>query len=793
MLLAVTTGIVAGSSTDHPSQIFIIGIVALPFLLLTAFLVRKQALALLASTLLAAICFGTVLISASRIQHDRSLLVHASQTFDTEIALTGIVDNVSDDGSYFRLACDTLIAHGNRQAVDGEAAGIFLRINDSTAPTKLTRGMTVTVFGDLVPLGERRNPYTFNYDEYLRANERIEATMFCDSYYDIVVRDSISSGTYDDILGFFSRLRMDAKETIGSLVSDTVVRGFLLAMVLGERKALSDEVWEDFQNAGLSHILVVSGFNLGLISWALYIVLRMLRLGRREIRIALVMIGTLCYGALIGPQPSVVRAVIVVELILIAKLLERKADLTNLTAGAALLDLVLDPIHLFDISFQLSYSAVFSLTLIAPALDRFFFPQEDRERRWYDMFTKGAIGTTAILLGTMPIVLFHFHQVSAISIVTNFLAIPLASIATILSMVLLSLAFISTWLASVYVDVVSFAIYLIRAIASFANDVPFAVIRLPHPSVIFVFVYVLSLLYIIRAPTGRMAVGRCLMVVVLTLSLTSTGMGVANTLSDNGKCSIFFFDVGQGDATLVATPNGKYYMIDGGGLTRTGKPVAERSVFPFLTAEGISHIDGLFSTHMHLDHYGGLAALAGECSVDTIYSCGGKASTAAARTLDSVVSAERLPVRYLKCGDVLRLDDEVTAYILSPQIGRESPVNERSLVMKIVYRETSFLLLADIAAETEELLVKQYGTFLQSDIVKVAHHGSRSSSSTAFIAETRPAFAVVSSGRRNRHGHPHPDVVRAWQSQKAVIARTDLEGALAFESDGNSVERIDWR
>ena len=234
-------------------------------------------------------------------------------------------------------------------------------------------------------------------------------------------------------------------------------------------------------------------------------------------------------------------------------------------------------------------------------------------------------------------------------------------------------------------------------------------------------------------------------------------------------------------------------MIDGGGVTRAGDPIAERAIFPFLAAEQVSHMNGLFSTHMHLDHYGGLAALADACSVDTIYSCGGKASTAAARALDSVVSAERLPVRFLKCGDVLRLDDEVTAYILSPHIGTESPVNERSLVMKIVYREISFLLLADIAAETEEQLVKQYGTFLQSDIVKVAHHGSRSSSASSLIGATRPAFAVVSSGRRNRHGHPHPDVVAAWQSQNAIVARTDLEGALAFQSDGNAVERLDWR
>ena len=163
--------------------------------------------------------------------------------------------------------------------------------------------------------------------------------LYCDSYYDVQVTGQPEPSAYRGILTFFDDLRASTKATIATIIPDTLVRGFVLAMVLGEKRALPEEVWEDFRQAGLSHILVVSGFNLGIIAWVFYIILRLLRLAQREVRIVLVMLGTLFYGALIGPQPSVIRAVIVVEFILLSRLIERRADLTNVTAGASLLNL----------------------------------------------------------------------------------------------------------------------------------------------------------------------------------------------------------------------------------------------------------------------------------------------------------------------------------------------------------------------------------------------------------------------------------------------------------------------
>jgi competence protein ComEC len=795
ILLAIAVGISFANTSEDPPTLLRFALPAFVALLCITFFLRKQPLLLFLCTFVSAVVFGIVLMTASLANDERSLLAKFGDTkVEQEIALVGKVDEVREtDHLYIRLKCDSLIAGGKGHALEKEAAGIFLRPGDDAKKIALRRRAKVKVFGELSSFAAQRNPYAFDYDRYLSTTEGINALMFCDSYYDITILGYEKPTLYDHVIDFFAELRVGTKNALSELVSDTVVRGFILAMVLGERKALPDTIWEDFQQAGLSHILVVSGFNLGLIAWALYIILRLLRLGRREVRIVLVMIGTLFYGLLVGPQSSVIRAVIVVELILLSRLLERKSDLVNVTAGAALIDLVFAPGDLFNVSFQLSYGAVFALTLIAPALDRYFFPDPEKPRSRYVLFLKGAIGTTAVLIGTLPIVLFHFHQVSIISILTNVLTIPLASLATILSVLILPLAAISSMLASLYVDAIGIIIYSIRAIAAFAKEIPFAVIRLPHPSGIFSILYVLGVLYTIRAATRKAVAGRIAVIAMLGFSLTNTGFGLTSVFTGNGALSVIFFDVGQGDAALITTPNGKHYLVDAGGITRTGKSIAERAILPFLAAEQITRIDGTFATHMHLDHYGGLAQIIEECSVDTLYACGGKTTASYARTLDSIVFEKRVPISDLGMGTVLRLDDEVTAYVLNPDNVSQQPTNERSLVMKIIYRNTSILLLADIPAEIEEALVSQYGAFLKSDIVKVAHHGSLSSSSPMFIEQAHPHYAIISCGRRNRHGHPHKEIVERWQAGKATIARTDDQGALIFRSDGLTFDQVDWR
>lgn len=800
VLAALASGIAAGGTFGNSPSVLQAVILAFASSLALAAIFRKRsAILMTAATLLACFLFGVLLVAASAKRGESSALARFAGLPAGEVGLIGTITNVREDGGFFRLQCEALETKSSTIAIS-EAAGVFL--GRDRAKGAFRRGDRVKVIGELVSFeGSERNPYAFDYNTYLRTSENIDAAIYCNSRFDIIRRGHRKPALYDNILDFFVSLRSDIKEIISGIVTDTLTRGFILAMLLGDRHALSEEVWEDFQQAGLTHLLVVSGFNLALVGWILYyilrFILRFLRRANRGLKISFVMAGTLFFGFLVGIQPSVTRAVIFGEILLLSKLLERKPDLANITASAALINLIFQPLDLFNIGFQLSYGAVFSLTLIAPAIDRYLLPKKNdakpKTRRWREKILRGMIGTSAVLIGTFPIVLFHFHQVSLIAILANLVTIPLASVATIISVFLIPLAAISPSLASLYADALGVIVHLMTAVARYAGQAPFAIVRLPHPSALFLVLYSLGILYVIRSKLPRVALMRFAGVTALVFAFAAMRFGLTDSLIDDGKLSVLFFDVGQGDAALITTPGGKRYIVDCGGIARSGTSIAERAIFPTLEAEGIRQIDGAFLTHLHLDHFGGFVSLAARNELDTLYTCGGRSALPIARSLDSIVSIDDMPIEILRYGRVIALDKNVAAYILNPEAIGDTVMNERSLVMKIVYGKTSVLFLGDIHAEIERDLARRYGDFLKCELVKVAHHGSRSSSSPELVSLTRPRYAVFSVGRNNHYGHPHAEVLARWRDAGATLARTDEDGALLFRSDGHTAERTLWR
>jgi competence protein ComEC len=198
---------------------------------------------------------------------------------------------------------------------------------------------------------------------------------------------------------------------------------------------------------------------------------------------------------------------------------------------------------------------------------------------------------------------------------------------------------------------------------------------------------------------------------------------------------------------------------------------------------------------MHYDHYAGLESLLKAGYIERVYSCGERTANSTAYTLDSITYHSNIPVEQLLQGKKI-IDDELTVYILSPDVkqeGIDEDKNHRSIILKLIYRNTSFLFLADAEAEAERELVERYGAFLKSDVVKIAHHGSKSSSIQDLVSASKPSFAVVSVGEHNAFGHPNVNVLDRWHKSGAKVMSTAFSGALIFESDGETVKQIDWK
>jgi competence protein ComEC len=328
------------------------------------------------------------------------------------------------------------------------------------------------------------------------------------------------------------------------------------------------------------------------------------------------------------------------------------------------------------------------------------------------------------------------------------------------------------------------------------------VIELPRPQTVLILLYIAAIFYIIRVQAKNLFFGRLLIISSAIFVLLAVKIPFAYSLvRETHTASLLFFDVGQGDAMLLTAPNGKSYLVDFGGITKSYSAIADRTIAPFFKAEGIHELDGAFITHMHIDHYGGAVSMMQNTDCKSLYTSGERTAGYAAYRLDSISQALHIPVLRIHQGDRIDVDNDLHIFVLNPGTTTDEValplssegMNHHSLALKVVYKNSSALLLGDIEGSDEEQLVKRYGDFLRSDIVKVAHHGSHTSSSQEFIKSSKPKYAVISVGRHNTFGHPNPAIIKRWIKSGATVLRTDKEGALLFQSDGNGFRKVDWR
>jgi competence protein ComEC len=274
------------------------------------------------------------------------------------------------------------------------------------------------------------------------------------------------------------------------------------------------------------------------------------------------------------------------------------------------------------------------------------------------------------------------------------------------------------------------------------------------------------------------------------LLLLAIGSAVAWLLAlrSPSRLTITFLDVGQGDAVVIETPQGHTLVVDTGPM-RSGDDAGRRAVVPFLRSRGVNRVDALLLTHEDNDHAGGARTVIERLGVAQAL---GPAGVEHHRTLSAILSAPKyhVPYRDLASGDVLRMDDGVEVDVLRPR--RASPdtqwesENDTCLVMRVRYGAFAMLLTGDIGARGEEDLLAARAN-VNACVLKLGHHGSGASSTEAFLKAVRPRLAIVSVGRRNVYGHPHPAVLARLAALGVTVLRTDRQGTVTVETDGRTV------
>jgi competence protein ComEC len=624
------------------------------------------------------------------------------------------------------------------QRIDGEPHSGQLQLTAYGSLPELTVGQRIAVDTRLQrPVGFR-NPGTFDATERLR---RQGITVVGTARADRITTLDAPEPPWP------TRVRRRAVRAMREALPPTSA-ALLAGLLLGERIDLPPEVDAAFRRAGVYHVLAVSGSNVALVVSTVWALLTLARAPRRVAALGALVV-VLGFAAVVGSQPSVLRATLMAALVLLAVLLERETAVLNSLALAAIVILALRPADLHDPGFQLSFAATAGIVL-APL---------PRTR-----LGAALVVSAAAQLAVVPISLAHFNQLSTIGVLANLAVVPLAGLAAVLGLVAVAAGLVSATLSGWFFAAAWPALLLLRGVVAAAAAVPGAVIHLPAPGAGAIVAYVAALalgwLAWHRRGTHRRLARR--------LAAVAGALVIASALSTlwpalrpaDGRLRVTVLDVGQGDAIVVEGPDGRTVLVDAGAGGPYRLDAGERVVAPFLWNRGVLRLQAVVLTHADIDHAGGIHAV-----------------------------RERFTVREAWDGSGRPLG--LGGALIMPLATAGDSRNDSARVLRVDFGLASLLLASDLEAAGEQALVLS-GAPLGATGLKVAHHGSRTSSTPALLDAVRPSLAIVSVGARNPYGHPDPGVLARLAASGAHVYRTDLDGAVLLETDGHTLTATRW-
>ncbi|KAF0151310.1 MAG: competence protein ComEC [Ignavibacteria bacterium] len=626
-----------------------------------------------------------------------------------------------------------------------------------------------------------RNPFEFDYEKYL-SDRGISMLATAYKANNIEVIDKSYSWFNNSV--FEIRKNLDNKIT--QLHNETT-RGLLRGLILADRSGIDYYTNVDFMNAGVVHVLSVSGLHVG------YIVLIFLFLFNRfniYWRAGLTIICLFVYMVITGSEAPVFRSTVMAAIILAVPFLGRDTNGYNTLSIAALIILLLNPLELFNPSFQLSFSAILALIMLFPIIKNYVdgLNISNLFLKYFLMF----LGSTLIAqIGTLPFTLVYFGNISITSLAANFIVIPLSGVIVGLGFVSLALSSVSIWAAEIYSTCNEFLTYLLFYTVKFFGNPDYSIISIRqftlYDSILFYLTFgiLFGLWKYFRGSKAKIAF------TALVISLFSVSIRLDNEeLLSKNKLNVISIDVGQGDSFLIVFPNGKTALIDAGEATKhfdNGK----RVILPLIEKLGIDKIDFAFISHVDSDHYMGILELIKKKKIAVLYKPFLDTTKQNDVDFEKILKRNQIPIKYY--ADESMSIGNAKMYFLANKKQIIRSANDRSGVIKLVYGKNSILFTGDVGTQVEKDLVMKYGSFLRTDVLKVAHHGSKTSSSWHFLSMVNPDYALISAGIMNKFRHPSNVVLDRLRKLRIKILRTDELGASILSADGTKIEIIDWR
>jgi len=593
-------------------------------------------------------------------------------------------------------------------------------------------GDKVKITGTLKVPSNNTIPNLFNYKKYLYYNG-IHYTMTASNI------DKISNNT---------NIIYDLREKI-SLRIDTISKSneYIKIFILGDNSLLDENINESYRQNGISHLFSISGMHISLFTSIILYVLKRISYNNYY-NYGIVILFLITYTLLVGSSPSVIRSLIMYILFSINRLFNLKTKSIDIMLLVLVIMLIINPYYLYNISFQYSYLISFTLVLFSYKLKHI---KNNTIKSLYISFIS--------FLVSFPICIYNFYQVNILSIFLNLLVIPLVNFfifpLSLISFIIPKLSYI-----------LSIFTYILQSASMFLYSNDLGVIVFSKPSILMIIIYYIFIYAFLY--------NKKIIVIFIIIFLHK----FYNYINPNME--VIFLDVGQGDSILIKNPYNKgNILLDTGGIINSDYSITLNKTIPYLKSIGLTKLDYLIVTHGDYDHMGEAINLVENFKVEkVIFNC--SVFNELEQDLIKVLNKKKIP--YYSCIKELNIDNNKLYFLNNKDYGNE---NDNSSVIYTELNNHKFLFMGDAGINVEEDLIKKYN-FKDIDVLKVGHHGSKTSSSEKFINEINPKYSIISVGKNNRYGHTNNNVLENLSYSKTY--RTDQDGSIMYKIKNYNVK-----
>ena len=645
----------------------------------------------------------------------------------------------------YKKVCTAKIVRNNKK--------ILINIKMSQDIPSMKYGDSLYIEGEFKQPEEARNYKGYNYKQYLKT-KKIIGTVELEKAK--ILKSSNGS--------FIHNIQKYIKDTINGTLTDEE-GNLLLAILLGDKDKLSEDIQESFKTSNLSHMLAVSGAHVSYIILGLTYVLQNSIIGKKNGKIVCI-IFLLAFMAITNFTPSVTRACIMAILTLLSSIIYRKSDVYTNISVAALITLIFNPYSLLDLGFQLSYGGTIGIIIFIKRIQ-----EKKSNSKVINYIKQMALVSIYANIIIIPIMMYHFNTVSFTFIISNIMASPILGIIVITGFLFIITSITVKPLTRLIAIFIKPILSILIKISQICSKLPFSNILVVTPYKFNVISYYAIILYCIKSKkNNKCKIIICLLIVLILINFI--------IYIYPQKLRIFFIDVGQGDSTLIITPDKKTVLIDGGGSDSFD--VGEKVLLQYLLDRRILKVDYVLISHFDTDHATGVAQILGKIDVSSIILTRQLEENDIYRHILSIAKEKKIKLIYVKEGDVLKIGG-IKISIIHPEnkLMINNPMNNNSIVCKVEYNSFSMLLTGDIEMEAEELILRK-NINLKADVLKVAHHGSKTSTTGEFLKAINPKVALIGVGKNNNFGHPSNEVIQRLKENGTRIYRTDENGEISI-------------